>query len=236
MNHGLIPGGVSLRTGRQAVLFTFVNLMDNQEGLGEPLCDLSQSRIAPHRNTWKRFQNTVFWCDLKLAQQRGLQLYQTRSHAVILYGTLLAEFIEKAICMKTKDHLYQRERVILRPRVVLKANSQCRSQDIFVYEARSSWESQQDAESCRETRSNPADYRILGRSISTVKLQVARRQNNVRKLTDVRETSAQGTIPQRHESKAGDQQVQRGVTTIIRRHEPHRDLRILREFCKTSMS
>ena len=129
---------VSLRTGRQAVFFTIVNPMDNQDGLGETLCDLSQARIAPYKNTWKRFQNTVCWCNLKLAQQRGLQFYQTRSNAVILYDTLLAEFIEKAICMKTKDQLYQRESVILRPRVVLKANSQCGSQDLCVQEARSS--------------------------------------------------------------------------------------------------
>ena len=33
--------------------------------------------------------------------------------------------------------------------------------------------------------------------------------------------------------KAGDQQVQRGITTIT---EPHKDLRTLREFSKTSMS
>ena len=37
VNHGLIPGGVSLRTGRQAVFFTFVNPMDNQDGLGETM-------------------------------------------------------------------------------------------------------------------------------------------------------------------------------------------------------
>ena len=73
VNHGLIPGGVSLRTGRQAVFFTVVNPMDNQDGLGETLCDLSKERIAPYKNTWTRFQNTVFWCDLKVAQQRGLQ-------------------------------------------------------------------------------------------------------------------------------------------------------------------
>ena len=59
------------------------------------------------------FQDTVFWCNLKLAHQRGLEFYQTRSNAVILYDTLLAEFIEKAICMKTKDQLHQRECVIL---------------------------------------------------------------------------------------------------------------------------
>ena len=34
VNHGLIPGGVSLRTGEQAVFFTFVNPMDDQDGLG----------------------------------------------------------------------------------------------------------------------------------------------------------------------------------------------------------
>ena len=83
---------------------------------------------------------------MKLAQQRGLQFYQTRSNAVILHDTLLAEFIEKATCMKTKDQLYQRESVILRPRVVLRADSQSGSQDDLVQEARSSWESQQDAE------------------------------------------------------------------------------------------
>ena len=87
--------------------------------------------------------------------------------------------------MKTKDQLYQRESVILRPRVVLKANSQSGSQDLPVQEARSSWESQQDAESYGETRSNTADYRILGISISTVKLQDARRQNNVTKLIEM---------------------------------------------------
>ena len=172
VNHGLIPGGVSLKTGRQAVFFIIVNSMDNQDAMGETLCDLSRARIAPYKNTWKRFQNTVFWRNLKLAQQRGLQFYQTRSNAVIFYDTLPVELFEKAICMKTKDQLF----VILRPRVVLWANSQCGSQDLLVQEARSFLESQQDAESYGETRSNTADYRILGMSISTVNLQDARRQ------------------------------------------------------------
>ena len=33
VNHGLIPGGVSLRTGRHAVFFTVINPMDTQDGL-----------------------------------------------------------------------------------------------------------------------------------------------------------------------------------------------------------
>ena len=57
-------------------------------------------------------------------------ILSTRSNAVLLYDTLHAEFIQKS-SMKTKDQLCQRESVILRPRVVLKANSQCGSQDLF---------------------------------------------------------------------------------------------------------
>ena len=181
MNHGLLPRGVSLKTGRQAVFFNVVIPVDNQDFSGETFCDLSQARIAPYKNTWQHFQKTVFWCNLKFAQRRGLQFFQTRSNADILFDTLFAEFIEKAICMKTKDQLHQMESVILRLRLVLGANSQSGSQDLLVQEARSSWESQQDAESYGETRSNTADYRIPGISIST---KGARRQNNVTELIE----------------------------------------------------
>ena len=145
-------------------------------------CNKQESR---HKNTWKRCQNTVFWCNLKLSLQRALQFYQTRSNAVILFDTLLAEFVEKAICMKTKDQLHQRESVILRPRVVLEANSQSGSQNLPVQEARSPWESQQDAESDGETRSNTADYRMPDVSISAVRLRDARRQNDVTELIEM---------------------------------------------------
>ena len=91
----------------------------------------------------------------------------------------------QAICMKIKDHLSKRESVILKPRVVLKANSQCGSQDLLVQEARSSWESQRDAEIHGEARSNTAQYRMPDISISTVKLQDARRQNNFTKLIEM---------------------------------------------------
>ena len=93
---------------------------------------------------------------------KEVQFYQTRSNAIILYDTLPAEFIEKAICMKTKDQLHQRESVILRPRVVPGANSQCGSQDLPVQEARSSWESHRDAESSGETRNIGLDGETAG--------------------------------------------------------------------------
>ena len=60
MNHGFIPGGVGLKTGRQPVFFTVVNPMDNQDGLGETSCDFSQARTAPYKNTLKHLQDIVF--------------------------------------------------------------------------------------------------------------------------------------------------------------------------------
>ena len=112
-------------------------------------------------------------------------------------------------------------------------------QDLLVQEARSSWESQQDAESYGETRSNTADYRVQGISISTVKLQDARRQNNVTKPIDVFEKK------HRHEEqflkdmelKAGDQQVLRGITTKYSKDMNNTEIfELCRELCKTSMS
>ena len=122
--------------------------MEDVYGMGETPCDLTKPRIAPYKNTWKRPQNTVFWCNLKLAQEKGLQFYQTWSHAVVLYNTLPAACIGKAVCMKTQDELYQTVRIIPRvPGVVQKSNSQYGQQDPQSQDARSSWEPSSDSKS-----------------------------------------------------------------------------------------
>ena len=55
---------------------------------------------------WKKHQNTVYWVDIKLAQKKGLKFYQTRSNAIILYNTLPAYCIPKAVRMETgENHL-----------------------------------------------------------------------------------------------------------------------------------
>ena len=54
----------------------------NNIGL-EALC-LARSK----QKTWKKHQNKVYWVDIKLAQQKGLKFYQTRSKAIIFHDTL----------------------------------------------------------------------------------------------------------------------------------------------------
>ena len=90
MRSVLILGRQSLKRGRQSVFFTKVNPMEDDNCVEETLCDLTKPRIVPYRNTWKPYQNTVNWCNLKLAQEKGLLNYQTRSHAIVLYDTLPA--------------------------------------------------------------------------------------------------------------------------------------------------
>ena len=109
----------------------------------------------------------------------------------------------------TQDQLYRRVSVILKS--VLQA-------------ARSSWESHQDAESYSEIRTNTADYKILGISISTVKLQDAHRENNVTKLIGSRRNNSFEDMSQKQEINRFSEEAQK-----TRRHEPHRDLRTLRK-------
>ena len=194
--------------------------------------------MAPHENTWKCLQNTVFWCNLKLAQEKGLQFYQTQSHAVVLYNTLLAACIEKAVCTKTQDELHQKVRLTPRvPRVVLKSNSQYVLQDLQNQDARSSWEPSSDSKSYGEICNNTVDHGISGVLLSAVEQQNTTHENKVKRLIEKFENQpASRIIHSGLEPDAEHQQVQQRIARLDRRHEQHRVLGILRKFFQTAMS
>ena len=100
---------------RQSVFSTAVNPMDDDQSMEEIRCDLDKPTIAPYKNTWRPHQKYSVLVQLKLAQKRGLHFYQTRSHAIVVYSTLPAICIEKAVSMKTKEELYNK--VYLSPMV-----------------------------------------------------------------------------------------------------------------------
>ena len=96
--------------------------------------------------------HTKLGCNLKLVQKRGLQFYQTRSHAIVLCNTLPTVCIEKAESMKTKEVIYHKVCLTPRlPRVVLKANSHSGQQDQRDQDERSSWDPPRESKSNRET-------------------------------------------------------------------------------------
>ena len=195
--------------------------------MGETPCDLTKPRIAPYKNTGKRLQNTVFWCNLKLAQGRGLQFYQTRSHAVILHNTLPAACFERAVRVETQDELCQKVRLTPRaPRVVLQLNSRFGLQDSQNQDAGSSWEPSSDSKSYGETCNNTADHRISGVPLSAVEQQNTTRENKVKRLIDKLENHKhKESFIQDLRQTGEDQQVQQRMARLDRRHEQHRDLR-----------
>ena len=109
-NSGLIPGGQNLDKDRQTVFCTAVNPMDKEYKDPQEL-DLTKPRLAWYKHKWRRHQDTVYWVDIQLAQQKGLKFDQTRSNAIILYDTLPAP---KVVVMETGEIIY--EKVYMSPR------------------------------------------------------------------------------------------------------------------------
>ena len=166
---GLIPGGRRLRKDRQSVFFTAVNPMCAGRDLEEVQYDLEKPRIAVYKNTWKSRQNTVYWCNLRLAQRKGLQFYQTRSHAITLSSTLPAICVEKVECMKFGQEwhckVYQSPRL---PRITLSPNPKHSRKDPPNPDARESGNHESEKRKHRGTCSGNIDFRIPGIPHSTV--------------------------------------------------------------------
>ena len=106
-NSGLIAGGQNSSMERQTVFFTAVNPMHKNHQDPQEL-ELTKPRLASYLQKWKRHQDTVYWVDIQFAQRKGLKFYQTRSNAVILFDTLPAYCIPKAIVMKSEEIKYQK--------------------------------------------------------------------------------------------------------------------------------
>ena len=77
-NSELIPVRTKL-SKRQTVFFTSVHPM-NKEHRDPNNFDLEAPRLAWYKQKkWKIHQDTVFWIDIKIAQQKGFKFYHTRS-------------------------------------------------------------------------------------------------------------------------------------------------------------
>ena len=122
--------------------------------------DLEAPRLAQYMHTaWKTHQNTVYWVDIRLAQEKGLKFYQTRSNAIILYNTLPAYCIPKANNMETREFI--NEKVYESPRPPPKIS------------LRNDWmnelgsEVARQSEGCQSTQPNPNPIHRTGRLVVT---------------------------------------------------------------------
>ena len=92
---------------RQTVFLTSVDPM-NKEHRDPNKIDLEAPCLAWYKQTkCKKHQDTVHWVDIKLAQKK-FKFYQTRSNAIILYDTLPANCVPKAIMMETGEIIHEK--------------------------------------------------------------------------------------------------------------------------------
>ena len=108
-NSGLIPGGHNLSKERQKVILTAVNPLNKEHK------DPFEIDLNVPQKKWKRHQDTVYWVDIQLAQQKGFKFYQTRSDAIILYDTLPVCCIPKAVKMESGEIIYEKAYASPRP-------------------------------------------------------------------------------------------------------------------------
>ena len=69
ISSGLIPGGRSLKRGRQFVFFTTVNPMDDDNGMVRDSMRLDQANDRSIQKHLFSSSKYCFWCNLKLAQE-----------------------------------------------------------------------------------------------------------------------------------------------------------------------
>ena len=168
---------------------------------------------------------------MELAQERGLQFYQTRSLAVVLHNTLPAACTEKAVCMKTTDELYQKVRFNS------ESATSCVNIELAAWSARSSKPQTHDHlanhQMTRTVTGKPVTApwttESAGVPLSAVEPQKTTRENNVQRLTEKFEN---------HKNKNSfilDLR-QTGQINKFSQESQDRDLRTLRNIFQTAMS
>ena len=129
MGHGLIPGGKEKDKARQAVFLTPTNTFGNDPEEDEPHDDFTVPQKVPHVTCWEHDENAVFWIRLPRAQDQGLQIWQTKSFAIMTHATIPGDCIDRVTSQNGERILFEKlETPILAPKVTLKRNWQSQRQ------------------------------------------------------------------------------------------------------------
>ena len=180
----------------------------------------------------KVHQNTVYWCNLRVAQSKGLQFYQTRSNAIILHNILLAMCIEKVVVKKSGEELYSKtyQSLVAPKRVVLKPNLSYERQDNVSSDGRTSLDhSDNHRGTFRKTCRGEIDFRIQGLLHSAVQEHDHIRKQAVQKLIRPFENHPN---KEALTTKSRARSVQRAVEGNDLQHGKHGVLRDMRDHPK----
>ena len=87
---------------RQAVFFTPLNPFGNDPDQEKP------HQKVHYQIYWKHNQDAVYWIKLSIAQDQGLQFWQTKSFVIITYATVPGDCIDRVISQNGHGVIFER--------------------------------------------------------------------------------------------------------------------------------
>ena len=181
LEKGLIPGGKESDKGRQIVFFKPLDPFGGDSDEAE----LRDGHTVPQRvhyhSHWKRNQNAVYWVKLSRAQDQGLQLWQTKSHAIIVHDLVPAECIFKAISQNGDRILFERLSTPRpAPKVTLRFNWQSQQQQQSICDDVSTRTRRLHRESQSGTRAAHRMIRLVQGDLHGILSQLLRKSHNAK--------------------------------------------------------
>ena len=76
-----VAGRKERKEGRQAIFFTPLDLFNSNADEAEPITDIKKPRKVQYQLHWRPEQDAVYWIHLSIAQDAGLDFWQTGSNA-----------------------------------------------------------------------------------------------------------------------------------------------------------
>ena len=188
--------------------------MDDDQSMEEIRCNLDKPRLVPYKNTWKPHQSTVYWCNLKLAQKRGLQFYQ-HDHTQSFSATHHLRFVSRKRYAWRQTRRYTSKYVSLQDFLILCWNRIRKVDDrINLIKNQENpigkfWWNPQQQHRQQNTRHTSFYSLTTGHESQ---------RNSQTVDSAVRESPTQGVFPAGHETDRKDKCVQREVEEVDHRH------------------
>ena len=95
-------------TARQAVFLTPLNPFGMDRKEEKPHFDYTVPQKVPFETRWKYNQDAVNWVRLSKAQDQGLQFWQTKSFAIMVYATKPGDCIDRVIAQNGDQVIFER--------------------------------------------------------------------------------------------------------------------------------
>ena len=126
---GIVLGGKEKDKARQGVFLTPLNSFGKDPEEEKPHCYYAVPQKVPYEIFRKHNQNAVNWVRLSKAQDQGLEIWQTKSFAIMTYATIPGDCIDCVTAQNGDWVIFQRLATPrLAPKFTLKENWESQKQ------------------------------------------------------------------------------------------------------------